>query len=61
MGKFLFDSLRIDIIYAFNNIANCFVEICCVNVVEQNLLPKSQTKPFYIGTKEAPSDLLKQV
>ena len=24
--------------------------------VEQNLLPKSQTKPFYIGTKEAPSD-----
>ena len=23
--------------------------------VEQNPLPKSQTKPFYIGTKEAPS------
>ena len=26
--------------------------------VEQNPLPKSQTKPFYIGTKEAPSDIL---
>ena len=28
-----------------------------VNVVEKNPVPKSQTKPFYIGTKEAPSDL----
>ena len=27
-----------------------------VEEVEQNQLPKSQTKPFYIGTKEAPSD-----
>ena len=43
-------------IYASNVIANsCFVGICCVNIVEQNLLPKSQTKPFYIRTKEAPS------
>ena len=25
-------------------------------VVEKNPAPKSQTKPFYIGTKEAPSD-----
>ena len=31
------------------------MEIYCVKEVEQNLLPKSQTKPFYIGTKEAPS------
>ena len=31
------------------------MEICSVNVVEQNPLPKRQTKPFYIGTKEAPS------
>ena len=29
--------------------------IYCVKEVEQNPLPKSQTKPFYIGTKEAPS------
>ena len=26
-------------------------------VVEKNPVPKSQTKPFYIGTKEAPSDV----
>ena len=32
------------------------MEIYCVKEVEQNPLPKSQTKPFYIGTKEAPSD-----
>ena len=32
------------------------MEIYCVKEVEQNLLPKSQTKPFYIGTKEAPSE-----
>ena len=32
------------------------MEISCVKEVEQNPLPKSQTKPFYIGTKEAPSD-----
>ena len=32
------------------------MEIYCVKDVEQNPLPKSQTKPFYIGTKEAPSD-----
>ena len=31
------------------------MEISCVKGVEQNPLPKSQTKPFYIGTKEAPS------
>ena len=31
------------------------MEISCVKEVEQNPLPKSQTKPFYIGTKEAPS------
>ena len=24
----------------------------------KNLVPKSQTKPFYIGTKEAPRDLI---
>ena len=33
----------------------CFVEIYSVNVVEKNPVLKSQTKPFYIGTKEAPS------
>ena len=33
------------------------MEISCVKEVEQNPLPKSQTKPFYIGTKEAPSDV----
>ena len=33
------------------------MEISCVKEVEQNPLPKSQTKPFYIGTKEAPSVL----
>ena len=32
------------------------MDIYCVKEVEQNPLPKSQTKPFYIGTKEAPSD-----
>ena len=32
------------------------MEILCVKEVEQNPLPKSQTKPFYIGTKEAPSE-----
>ena len=32
------------------------MEISCVKEVEQNPLPKSQTKPFYIGTKEAPSE-----
>ena len=31
--------------------------IFCVKEVEQNSVPKSQTKPFYIGTKEAPSDM----
>ena len=31
------------------------MEIYCVKEVEQNPVPKSQTKPFYIGTKEAPS------
>ena len=35
-----------------------FVEINSVNVVlvEKNPVPKNQTKPFYIGTKEAPSE-----
>ena len=32
------------------------MEISCVKEVEQNPLPRSQTKPFYIGTKEAPSE-----
>ena len=32
------------------------MEIYCVKEVEQNPVPKSQTKPFYIGTKEAPSE-----
>ena len=31
------------------------MEIYSVKEVEQNPVPKSQTKPFYIGTKEAPS------
>ena len=30
------------------------MEIYCVKEVEQNPVPKSQTKPFYIRTKEAP-------
>ena len=34
------------------------MEIYCVKEVEQNPVPKSQTKPFYIGTKEAPSELV---
>ena len=34
------------------------MEIYCVEEVEQNPLPKSQTKPFYIGTKEAPSEFI---
>ena len=34
------------------------MEIYCVKEVEQNPLPKSQTKPFYIGTKEAPSEFV---
>ena len=33
------------------------MEINSVNVVEKNPVPKSQTNPYYIGTKEAPSDL----
>ena len=32
------------------------MEIYCVKEVEQNPVPKGQTKPFYIGTKDAPSD-----
>ena len=32
------------------------MEIYGVKEVEQNPLPKSQEKPFYIGTKQAPSD-----
>ena len=32
------------------------MEIYSVNVVEKYPVPKSQTKPFYIGTKDAPSD-----
>ena len=32
------------------------MEIYGVKEVEQNPVPKSQTKPFYIGTKEAPSE-----
>ena len=32
------------------------MESYCVTEVEQNPLPKSQTKPVYIGTKEAPCD-----
>ena len=36
------------------------MEILCVKEVEQNPLPKSQTKPFYIGTKEAPSEYSSQ-
>ena len=31
------------------------MEIYCVKEVDQNPIPKSQTKHFYIGTKEAPS------
>ena len=34
------------------------MEIYCVKEVEQNPVPKSQTKPFYIGTKEAPSEFV---
>ena len=36
------------------------MEIYCVKEVAQNPVPKSQTKPFYIGTKDAPSDLVKE-
>ena len=57
-GKFLFDSLRRDINCKNKFIADsCLVEIYYVIVVEKNPVPKSQTKPFYIGTKEAPSDI----
>ena len=31
------------------------MEIYSFDIVEKNPVPKSQTKPFYIGTKEAPS------
>ena len=31
------------------------MEIYSVDVVEKNPVPKNQTKPFYIGTKKAPS------
>ena len=54
-SNFLFDPLRSDINYEIDVIDDCFVKISSVNVVEKNLVPKSQTKPFYIGTKEAPS------
>ena len=37
------------------------MEIYCVKEVEQNPLPNSQTKPFYIGTKEAPSEKYNQL
>ena len=37
------------------------MEIYCVKEVEQNPVPKSQTKPFYIGTKEAPSESMDSV
>ena len=29
-----------------NVISDCFVGICFVNVIDQNLLPYSQTNPF---------------
>ena len=32
------------------------MKIYSVNVVEKNPVPKSKTKPFYIGTKEEPID-----
>ena len=55
-GKFLFDSLRSDINYKIKCYCRlCFEEIYSINVVEKNPVPKSQTKSFYIGTKEAPS------
>ena len=37
------------------------MEIYSVKVVEKNPVSKSQTKPFYIGTKEAPSAQLSVV
>ena len=55
-SKILFDSLNSDINQAIYVIVDCFVEIYCVKEVEQNLLPKNQTNPFYIRTKEAPSE-----
>ena len=38
-------------------VINVIADSVLCNIVEKNLVPKSQTKPFYIGTKEAPSDI----
>ena len=54
-SKISFDSLKSNIKHIMF-MSTLFVEIYCVKGVEQNPLPKSQTKPFYIGTKEAPSE-----
>ena len=50
-----------DVTCEINVIANCFVEIYTVNVVEKNPVPKSQTNPLFIGTKEAPSDNVQNI
>ena len=52
---FLFDSLRSDINCEINVIADSVLWRFTVDIVEKNPVLKSQTKPFYIGTKEAPS------
>ena len=53
--KFLFDSLRSDINCEIMLLPTLFCGDLLCYVVERNPVPKSQTKPFYIGTKEAPS------
>ena len=55
-SKCLSDSLRGDINYAINVISLSVLWQFAVVMQWNKMLPKSQTKPFYIGTKEAPSE-----
>ena len=55
-SKFLFDSLRTDINCEIYFIADSV--LLRFNVVEKNPVPKNLTKPFYIVTKEAPSECI---
>ena len=57
-NKFLFDSLRRDINYKINVTDGSVSWRFTLKAVGKNPVPISQTKPFYIGTKEAPSDII---
>ena len=55
-SKFVFDSSTSEISYAIIVIDDSVFLRFAVNLVAKIPVPKSQTKPFYIGTKEASSE-----